>query len=817
MIVALVCTAHARPPDPPPGKVVSCESLAPLPDGGVCAYTAGDGTAVLLKGVVLGFDTIYDGGEVLIDDDGFIAYVGCSEDRPAELDPLAAGATTVSCPEGVVSPGLINAHNHTIYDWNRPAQSSARYEHRNDWRAITGWPAGRAPFQDVYSELRHAVVGTTSSVSGTYIAGTVLNLDVLADPSTGGDWIQWQTFPLESSRDFVQNPGACSDFPKYGYYPGYVYGSEYVPHVAEGINDAAHNEFACLSHFMNSGWTILHGIATDPYDGRFMAHERIGLVWTPRSNISLYANTAQVRMLSDQGVVISLGTDWSPTGSVDMKRELACADEWNTKYLNNTFSDRELWLMATYNPALSLGAERFLGTLEPGALAQVVVYDGRGKKNPYRAVIEGNAKDTVLVLVGDLFAGEWPQTAALYGDLDFLTTLSAVDSPIVAGCEQYAEPKYGRFDVCGAPKFVCTNRPEVHEYFRQLVRNPLDPGGPWIPFFEAYSIWLASMGLPAVTEYDLASFETLSFHNWLLRSYPLITCGAHNVEPTCTPSRPGEYDGTIERGPASRSDRDGDGITDNRDNCKKVFNPIRPMDHGVQPDADGDGRGDACDRCPLEAGDDCARINPYKPVGACCHSNVYADPADPGLGGLCEDWIDEADCLSGGGAFYFYKTCDSLDPACGNPGACCIDNPPPGEDPPGACAEELEVFCEGRFLPAADCSSAPFDPPCGESAVCWHSITMWDDYGDGWNSGYIDVYVNDELILAGVTLASGSGPETVTFLAEPGDTIETLWSPGAWPHEAEYCIYDSSGGELGCDGFGGVEPTGIVVSGYCKW
>jgi len=38
-----------------------------------------------------------------------------------------------------------------------------------------------------------------------------------------------------------------------------------------------------------------------------------------------------------------------------MKRELACADEWNTNYLDGVFSDRELWLMATYNPALSLG------------------------------------------------------------------------------------------------------------------------------------------------------------------------------------------------------------------------------------------------------------------------------------------------------------------------------------------------------------------------------------------------------------------------------------------------------------------------------
>ena len=37
------------------------------------------------------------------------------------------------------------------------------------------------------------------------------------------------------------------------------------------------------------------------------------------------------------------------------------------------------------------------------------------------------------------------------------------------------------------------------------------------------------------------------------------------------------------------------------DNCPNVFNPIRPLDHGMQADADTDGLGDSCDPCPLDA------------------------------------------------------------------------------------------------------------------------------------------------------------------------------------------------------------------------
>ncbi|NIM52886.1 MAG: hypothetical protein GTO22_27215, partial [Gemmatimonadales bacterium] len=76
------------------------------------------------------------------------------------------------------------------------------------------------------------------------------------------------------------------------------------------------------------------------------------------------------------------------------------------------------------------------------------------------------------------------------------------------------------------------------------------------------------------------------------------------------------------------------------------------------------------------------------------------------------------------------------------------------------------------------------------------------DWGDGWQGGWIDVYVCGELVLAGVTLAYGSGPYTVYFDCTC-EVIVVVWTPGGWPHECSYCIYDPFGDELGCDGVGG--------------
>jgi hypothetical protein len=42
-------------------------------------------------------------------------------------------------------------------------------------------------------------------------------------------------------------------------------------------------------------------------------------------------------------------------------------------------------------------------------------------------------------------------------------------------------------------------------------------------------------------------------------------------------------------------DSDGDGIPNSSDNCPSVFNPIRPLDIGVQPDSNDNGIGDDCE------------------------------------------------------------------------------------------------------------------------------------------------------------------------------------------------------------------------------
>ena len=573
----------------PDAEVVFCEHLSDPSSGRVCDVLPGDGS-FLIKGNVLGMDTVYQGGEVLVDPTGLIRYVGCSADRPEELDDVAAQATEIQCAEGMISPGLINAHDHLYYDQNPPFPATEqRYDHRNEWRSDPNMsaPPDYAQTRVAWSELRQAMTGTTSIAGVGFEAGFLRNLDppwysfpifddLLWDVfSESPPEIVTDTFPLEDPEEYPQRED-CN----YTYHGRLKdeYTRVYVPHVAEGINGAAQNEFACLlavPDMVNDRFAMVHGIALDAHDGSSLSENMASVIWSPRSNISLYGNTAPVRMLKNQGVLISLSTDWTPTGSMHLGRELVCAEALSERYFDRAFSARELWLMVTYHPAVALHVDDRIGSLKPGLFADLAVYDGRRERNPYEAIIDANARDTVLVLRRSslpfpfLTGQDYIGSVALYGDAEVVMSIPDTLHEDYASGFGIPGPLCETLDVCGVLKSVCPLRETW-----------------WIPIFAAQGL----VGNPL----SLASLQADN-----LTSYPLFFCGDPPDEPTCVPSRPGEYGEDAPCSRHGRRDRDGDGIPHRADNCPDVFNPIRPMDGGVQADADADGLGDACDRRPL--------------------------------------------------------------------------------------------------------------------------------------------------------------------------------------------------------------------------
>jgi hypothetical protein len=253
-----------------------------------------------------------------------------------------------------------------------------------------------------------------------------------------GKTVYFDTFPLGDSNGTLLTSG-CG-YPSIRTSSSASQDGVYAPHVAEGIGAAAENELTCASQASNdlitANTAVIHGVGTNAKDVAVIAAAGAKLVWSPRSNVSLYGDTAPVTVYGAEGVTIALGTDWLPSGSMNMLREIACADSLNQKYFGGAFTDRQLFEMVTKNAGVAAGFGSQIGTLEAGKVADVAVFDGTANTG-YRAVLSASVEDVHLVLRGG---------KALYGDADVVAALAT-------GC--------AALDVCGAQRSVCLDVPSV--------------------------------------------------------------------------------------------------------------------------------------------------------------------------------------------------------------------------------------------------------------------------------------------------------------------------------------------------------------------
>ncbi|WP_223642019.1 lamin tail domain-containing protein [Corallococcus sp. EGB] len=542
-----------------PTQAAQCwdKAPAPLPDGATCAVTKTGTAGKLFIGIVLKDGETLAGGQVLVDAQGVITCAACDCSQAAG----AANATVVTCPTGVISPGLINPHDHITYPGSPLASTSVeRYEHRHDWRTGNNRhtrlsnPSNSKADAIRWSELRQVMAGTTSIAGAGGQAGFLRNLDVSATAQQEGLAVPFadsDTFPLgDSSGTTLTDTCSYSSFPSSATLTSRT--SAYMPHIAEGIAATARNEFRCLSagagNVLFPRTAIIHGVGLTAQDISEMVAHGTGLIWSPRSNISLYGDTAMVTAYKRMGASIALGTDWIRSGSMNLLRELRCADHLNTTRYAKTFTDEDLWRMVTGNAADLVDVYARVGRIAPGKVADLAIFRlGANAASPFRAVIAAEPADVVLTMRGG---------KPLYGDQALVDGLKGTDT-----CDALA--------VCGTQKAACV-KSEIGKTLTEF-KNSTDTQG----------------------------------------LYPLFACGTPDNEPTCEPSRSAVNTSfpvaavngsTVYTGVASAADADADGIADSVDNCPTIFNPVRPMDNGRQLDTDGDGVGDACDPCPLEAG-----------------------------------------------------------------------------------------------------------------------------------------------------------------------------------------------------------------------
>jgi 5-methylthioadenosine/S-adenosylhomocysteine deaminase len=350
---------------------------------------------------------VLERGTIYVDGDRIATILPADQPAPGGFTGIAAIDSG-----GTIYPGLIELHNHLtniLPLWQVPKA----YTNRDEWQnaaayksSVTGPMSAIAladngtllPALVRYVESKCLLAGVTTSQgitlsnwSGTihrYYKGVLRTAEIGAPPVLPQ---AHSKIPDIDARDWAKFEHELQT------------ASCFLLHLSEGIDAAARNHFLALRNAQNE-WAIepslagIHCTALTAADFKIMAQHQAHVVWSPLSNLLLYGKTTDIVAARNAGLLVALGSDWSPSGSKNLLGELKVAKTVSAKF-DLGLSDYDIAAMATRNPAKILKWDNSLGTLTPGKLADFIVIAGKSD-DPYLHLISAREDDVILVAIG---------------------------------------------------------------------------------------------------------------------------------------------------------------------------------------------------------------------------------------------------------------------------------------------------------------------------------------------------------------------------------------------------------------------------------
>ena len=355
--------------------------------------------------VTMGCAGVLPFGAVFVDCGQIVAVASITSDPPAGFEDAPRIDT-----HGTVYPGLIELHNHLCYNAMPRWKVSTLYKNSGRWRTgdgdyarlimkpsqVLGGTQGVVEALVRFVECRCLLGGVSTSQGITLSSepgiaevfrGLIRNVEKPEDPlPAAGTGIGNPARGKASEYLAKLNKHAC-----------------YLQHFSEGTDDTARGWFLNLQ-IESGAWAIndrlcgIHSTALSPEDFRVMAAHGGSMVWSPMSNYLLYGRTAVMKAAKEAGLLIGIGSDWSPSGSKNLLGELKVAWLACQRADQPIFTAKEIVAMATINAAHILKWQNQLGSVEPGKRGDLMVLEGQ-TDDEYMRVIQASEPHIVLMVI----------------------------------------------------------------------------------------------------------------------------------------------------------------------------------------------------------------------------------------------------------------------------------------------------------------------------------------------------------------------------------------------------------------------------------
>lgn len=452
-------------------------NIDPTPIG----ITPGMAGKYLLKGMVVPVTSAPFVGEVLVEGE----KITCVQPGSG-CDAMASGATILDT-HGIIAPGFIDIHNHILYDvldeedWDGKSydagtpwpfsninqwKNDPRYQAMLDVKQCLAFETGKPTWcnstslangnveceMNKFGELKALIAGTTSVIAHDTSRACYGSLS----RTLGGTHND-----LKRNGANVDSMNTSATFPPSTYYTCDGLGmsdTTWVMHCGEGVDASAKNQFqtfinnydpAPIDCAYKERVALTHGSAFTPAEFDVMHTLGLSLVWSPKSNVSLYDTTTNIPAALDAGLLISIAPDWSMGGSQNLMDEVRFADAWdkNAHGANpawDRLTPQMLIEMVTINPAKAIHYDDLIGSLEVGKYADLFVADGDATQ-PYESLVATSpVTNRMTMLGGQIYFGD--------------AGLKSQGANAMA-CED--------LPVCGRNKFVCVAETSSTTQFNQ--------------------------------------------------------------------------------------------------------------------------------------------------------------------------------------------------------------------------------------------------------------------------------------------------------------------------------------------------------------